>query len=286
MRYRKQHKAVVLGLGLLLLAAVWVRADWGHMDDKELFQEAKILIFDKKWEQAQEKLEELLDEYPRSPYYAQSLFYKGKCLLEQEGEERYAIRVFKQYMDRDDRNENLVEEAEIAIIDLAYRLLENGRKSYAGEIENRLDSRNRVVRYYAAVKMSYVEDKRIARMAVPMLQDILENEDSDELRDRARIALLRIDPQSMDKSERERPRRKGRMLHLVIKSLKGDEPGFELAIPWALADLALSAIPDDAKAEIRKEGYDLDRLVRELDEFTGKIFEIRSEDSIIKIWIQ
>ena len=286
MRYRKKYKTVILCLGLLLMAAVWARGDGGYLDDEELFQEAKILIFDKKWEQAQEKLEELLDEYPNSPYYAQALFYKGKCLLEQDGEERYAIRVFKQYMDRDDRNENLVEEAEIAIIDLSYRLLENGRKSYAGEIEKRLDSRNRVVKYYAAVKMSYIEDKRIARMAVPMLQDILENEDSDELRDRARIALLRIDPRSMDRPERERPRAKGRMLHLVIKSLEGEGPGFELAIPWALADLALSAIPDEAKADIRKEGYDLDRIVRELDEFTGKIFEIRSEDSIIKIWIQ
>lgn len=286
MRYRKQHKAVILGLGLFLLAAALTWAGWGRLDDEELFQDAKILIFDKKWAQAQEKLEELLDEYPHSPYYAQALFYKGKCLLEQEGEERYAIRVLKEYLDRDDRNEKLVEEAEITIIDLSYRLLENGRKSYAGEIEKGLDSLNRVVRYYAAIKLSYLEDKRIARRAISILQDILENENSDEMRDRARIALLRIDPQAMDKPEKERSRTKGRMLHLVIKSLKGEGGGFELAIPWALADLALSAIPNDAKEEIRKEGYNLDKIVRELNEYTGKIFEIRSEDSIIKIWIQ
>lgn len=286
MRYRKHQSIVVIGLAFFLLMAMGARAEWNGQDDEQLFREAKILIFDKEWEQAQLKLEELLDEYPRSRYFTQALFYKGKCLMEQEGEERYALRVFREYLDHDERNDKLIEEAEIAIIDLAFRLFENGKTSYVGEIENRLDSRNRIVRYYAAVKMSFLEDKKIGLKAVPILQDILENESSSELRDRARIALLRIDPQSMDKPEKEYPRSKGKMLNLVIKSLKGKGPSFELAIPWALADLALGAIPDDAKEEIRKEGYNLDNIVKELSLFTGKVFEIRSDDAIIKIWIQ
>lgn len=286
MRYKYNRKAIVIGLGLFLLSQAWLPAGLNRLDDEELFQEAKILIFDKEWKQAQEKLDELLDEYPRSPYYAQALFYKGKCLLEQEGEDRYALRVFQDYLDRKDRNQKLVEEAEIAIIDLSFRLVEKGRKPYSKEIERRLSNPNRVVKYYAAIKMSFLEDVRVARLAVPVLQDILENEESDELRDRARIALLRIDPQSMERAEKERPGAKGRILHLVIKSLKGKESGFEIAIPWALADLALGAIPDEAKADIRKEGYNLDKIIRELNQFSGKVFEIRSEDTLIKIWIE
>lgn len=286
MRYKFNRKAVVIGLGLFLLSEMWLLAGWNRLDDEELFQEAKILIFDKEWKQAQEKLDELLDEYPRSPYYAQALFYKGKCLLEQKEEDRFAIRVFQDYLERKDRNQKLVEEAEIAIIDLSFRLVERGRKPYAKEIEKRLSNPNRVVKYYAAIKMSFLEDVRIARQAVPVLQDILEKEESDDLRDRARIALLRIDPQSMDRAEKERPGSKGRILHLVIKSLKGKGSGFEIAIPWALADLALGAIPDEAKEDIRREGYNLDKIFRELNQFSGKVFEIRSEDSLIKIWIE
>ena len=127
-----------------------------------------------------------------------------------------------------------------------------------------------------------------AKKSVPegLPQDILEKEESDDLRDRARIALLRIDPQSMDRAEKERPGSKGRILHLVVKSLKGKGTGFEIAIPWALADLALGAIPDEAKEDIRREGYNLDKIFRELNQFSGKVFEIRSEDSLIKIWIE
>lgn len=288
MRYRKRPAVLAMGLALCLLAAGWMGAGRGGFDDERLFQEAKILIFDKRWEEAQEKLDELMDEYPDSPYYAQSLFYKGRCLLEQEDEERYAIRIFKEYMDHEDRNEKLVEEAEIAIIDLSYSLFERGKKSYSEEIEKRLDSPNLVVRYYAAVKMSFLEDNKVARRAIPVLQDILEDESSDELRDRARIALLRIDPRSIERTEREReqPRAKGRMLHFVVSSPKEGGVSFELSIPWALADLALGAIPSDAKEEMRKEGYNLEKIVRELNEFSGKMIEIKSEGTLIKIWIE
>ena len=59
---------------------------------------------------------------------------------------------------------------------------------------------------------------------------------------------------------------------------------FSLSIPWALADLALANIPEDAKAELRKEGYDLDRILKEVIE-GGRIIEIETKETIIKIWI-
>lgn len=206
--------------------------------------------------------------------------------MEQKGSERSAMRVFQQYLDHRDRNDKLVEEAEIAIIDLAFRLVEKGRSSAADEIESRLRSRNKVVRYYAAIQLSYLDSKRIARKAIPVLQDILESESSDELRDRAEIAMLRIDPDAFDRPEKERPRPQSRMLHLEIRKLGEKEAGFELAIPWALADLALNAIPEEAKRDIRKEGYNIDKIIKDLTRYAGKVFEIKSEDSIIRIWIK
>jgi TolA-binding protein len=38
--------------------------------DEQLLQEAKLLIFDKKWGQAEQKLSELLNRYPQSTFYA------------------------------------------------------------------------------------------------------------------------------------------------------------------------------------------------------------------------
>ena len=59
-------------------------------------------------------------------------------------------------------------------------------------------------------------------------------------------------------------------------------------IPWARADLAFSAISDDDKARIRKEGYDLDRMINQLLEMKGEVLEIYDEDEgvTIKIWIK
>ena len=51
-------------MGLILIASVLIQAfDW-EQRDAELFQEAKINIFDKEWENAQEKLEELVEDFP------------------------------------------------------------------------------------------------------------------------------------------------------------------------------------------------------------------------------
>ena len=69
-----------------------------------------------------------------------------------------------------------------------------------------------------------------------------------------------------------------------VISKRTREETFSLSIPWALADLALANIPEDAKADLRKEGYDLDRILKEIIE-GGRIIEIETKESIIKIWI-
>ncbi|MFQ6038519.1 MAG: hypothetical protein ACE5LV_07875, partial [Candidatus Aminicenantales bacterium] len=178
----------------------------------------------------------------------------------------------------------LLQEAETSIIELAARLYEKGQKSYLKEIATRLFRPDRVVRYYAAFKMSYVEDKKEARKAIPVLKEILEKEKDDELKDKAKIALLRIDPESFKQVEEETGRRRVRMLKIRVTPKWGKEPRFSLNIPWALADLALANIPEEAKQDLLKEGYDLDRIIRQLEE-AGEIIRIETKDSVIKIWI-
>jgi hypothetical protein len=258
----------------------------GAQSDEELFQEAKILIFDKKWKQAQEKLDDLLVRYPQSPLYSQALFYIGKCLSEQAGQERDAIEVYKRYQNHRDADKNLIQESEIEIVDLSYKLYEKGRKSYLKEIEEALESRDRAVKYYAAFKLSYLSDERTARKGLPVLEDILEEERDPELRERAKLALLRIDPDLLKNIEDEEYDTKPKLFCLRVYKKGEKEASFSLNIPLALADLALSSIPEEEKESLRKEGYDLDEILERLTKVKGNIIEIKHEDGTIKIWIE
>jgi len=278
-------RKVIINIGILLLASLLLQAYAQAQPDEKLFQEAKILIFDKEWKDAQEKLEELLEKYPDSAWYSQAVFYRAKCLEERKGKELEALKAYRDYIKRKNRSKSLTEDSELSIIGLAYELYKEGKRSYLSEIEKRLSSSNRVVRYFAAIKLSQVEEKKVASRAVPVLKEIIKKEKDDELRDRAKIALLRVDPGVLKDLEEERPVRGARLLK--IRVWKDGELTLKINIPWALADLALRSIEEEEKAALKKEGYDLDTITKTLIE-AGEIIYIenKEEGTIIKIWIE
>jgi hypothetical protein len=278
-------KKMTIYSGIFLMMSAFFPTFATMQSEEELFQEAKIMIFDKEWENAQEKLEELLEDFPDSPLCSQALFYLGRTLENQKGKEKEAISVFKRYIVRGDSSEFLTQEAETSIIKLSFILYEKGRKSYLKEIKTRMFRPNRIVRYYAAIRLSYLEDKREARDAVPVLKEILEEEEDQELKDKAKIALLRIDPDYFQDYEEKREERRLMLMKFKVINKNTRAETFSLSIPWALADLALANIPEDAKADLRKEGYDLDRILKEVIE-GGRILEIATKEAIIKIWIE
>ena len=259
-------KKMTIYLGIFLITSVFSPAYAHNQSEEEIFQEAKIMIFDKEWDNAQEKLEELLEDYPDSPLYSQALFYLGRTLENQKGKEKEAIGIFKKYISHSDSSEVLTQEAETSIIKLSFILYEKGRKTYLKEIKTRLYRPNRIVRYYAAIRLSYLKDKREASEAIPILKVILEEEEDQELKDKAKIALLRIDPDYFQDYQENRDERRLMLMRFRVISKKTRAETFSLSIPWALADLALANIPEDAKAELRKEGYDLDRILKEVIE--------------------
>ena len=62
---------------ILLTVAAGLAAAAQEPPDEKLFQEAKKLFFDEKWEDAQEMFEDLLDDYPKSALVSQATFYKA-----------------------------------------------------------------------------------------------------------------------------------------------------------------------------------------------------------------
>jgi hypothetical protein len=276
--------ALVLGLGP---AASLRGAVQGGTDDS-LFREAKLLVFDKSWQAALDKIDELIDRFPASPLAGQALFYKGECLSGLGGRERDALRAYKSYIRLEDARPSLVEESEGSIVDLAFDLYEGGDDGALREIETRLGHANKVVRYYAAYKLSFVTDKKEAAKAAPVLSKIVETEKDPELLDRARIALMRVSPESLKEVEDRTPVRAGspRMLRIRIREAGRKEPVFSLNIPFALADLALGALDEDDKAALRKKGYDINKILRDVSRSKDKLLQIVGDDgSVIEIWI-
>lgn len=251
---------------------------------EELFQEAKILIFDKKWEAAQEILDKILEDFRESSCYSQALYYKAKCLEKQRAKELEALQVYRSYTALKDANKNLIKETEMAVIDLSFRLYEKGKISFIKEIEDRLESKNLEIRYYAAVKLSYVNNKKRAEKALPVLKKILKEENDDELRDRAKLAILRIDPEGL--TDFAQDRYEPQISIFSIEVVKEGVISFSLNIPWSLADLAFGAIPAEEKALMKREGYDLDKIIQELTRFKGNVIEFRNKDTIVRLWVK
>ncbi len=269
----------------LFLFSVRIEAPSQRKADEALFEEAKILIFDENWERAYLKLKELLEKYPQSPLAAQALFYCGKCLEEKGGAEERALGFYKQYLTHKEQSKSLSEESEISVIDLATKLYEKGKREYLEEVEKRLESSNRIVKYYAAFKLSYVKDKKRASKGIPVLKEIIRNEKDEELRDRARIALLRIRPEELKDIEGEE-KRKGLILNIQLYKKSEKRVAFKLSIPWALADLALGSIPEREKNLIKEKGVDLKRIIEDLRRKKGTIISLEGEDAELKIWLE
>jgi len=255
-------------------------------EDEKLLQEAKLLIFDKNWTEAEKKLSRLISSHSQSGYYAQALFYLGKCQAEQKDREKEALESFEAFLRRPARPQSLLEEAEIAIIDLAFKLFNQGENKYLRLLEDRLSSPNRVIRYYAAMKMSYLRDKSLATRALPVLTKLIETEKDQELVDRARIAVLRISPQAL-KDIPDRSGREGlRLLKIRVYEKGKKVPSVSVNLPLALADLAIQAISEEEKARIREKGYDLNRIISDLARAKEKLVRIEEDGNIIEIWIE
>ena len=142
-----------------------------------------------------------------------------------------------------------------------------------------------MVSYYAAFKLSYVPDRAIAVRALPVLQTILSSEKDEELRDRAKIAVMRIDPARLKEMSPQNKVLSGKTLKIRIFDKNKSEAEVSLNIPLALADLALKSLSQEQKRSLQKQGHNLDEIMTQLTAKGMKI-DIRDKDSVIQIWVE
>jgi tetratricopeptide (TPR) repeat protein len=266
---------------LTLFFTLGEQTAWAE-SEKDIFDRARLALFDRQWDRALKALNELTEKFPESDYYSQVMFYKGKCWKEKKNHQK-ALEYFETFL-KTSTNETLKEEALSFIIDLSFKLYRQGNRRSIHRIVNLLKSDISTVRYYAAFKLSYVEKKSIASKAVPVLKRIISEEMDDALVDRARIALMRIDPQYLKNSPSTKSLDSSMLVVRVIDKRKGKET-FSFTIPFALAKLALDSIPSDAREDLEAEGYKLDKLLKTVAK-TRKFIRIEGEDSIFEIGIK
>jgi len=286
MKIRILILALVLGLAAAAFGAAPEDPTQTGAADKS-FQEIKLLIFDERWPEALDRLDAFLDRYPESAWASQAVYYRAKSLARIGGREAEAIEAFDRYLGFRDRSRSFVEDAENSIVDLALKLYERGERGAVRDAEKRLESPIRDVRYYAAVQLSYVKDKSVAERTVPILKEIIRHEPPGELRDRARIALLRVAPDELEGADETREDRIARMFHVDITDERTGRSVLSLSLPLALADLVVGALPEEDLRALRAKGYDVAAITRDLRRKKGVILSIRDPDSLksIKIWI-
>jgi tetratricopeptide (TPR) repeat protein len=251
--------------------------------DKNAFEKAKVLLFDKQWSAALIELDEVIANNADSRYFAAALFYRGKC-QEELGAKKQALESYEKFV-KTSASSNLAEEARISIIDLAAELYQGGEKNYLQKILDLLNNEDKVVSFYAAFKLSYLPDRKIAARALPVLQTILDKEKDEELRDRAKIAVMRIDPSRLKGMDRQNKESSGKMLKIRIFEKNNSEAVVALNIPLALADLALKSLSQEQKRSLQKQGHNPDEILTQLTAKGMKI-DIRDNDSVIQIWVE
>ena len=256
---------------------------YGEESDKDIFDRARLAYLDEKYDQALSQLDRLIETFPGSTYYPQVLFYKGKCYEKKKMPQR-ALENFKECLVVS-RDEFLKEQADVSIIDMNFLLYEKtGNKKPLEEIVRYLKSRNEVVQYYAAMILSKAKDKTIASEAVPILKKIIAQESDQDLVDRAKLALMRIDPGIFKQPSRSQ-NLKNRVLVIKAVNKKTKIETFSLTIPFALFGLAMDSLPDDAKEAMKEKGCDMDEILNTIVK-KGEILKIESENTIFKIWLE
>lgn len=279
---------LLLVLPLLLLAPLPARAQV----DSEKLRNAKELFFDRKYAEARQAWQAILAS--ASGATANAAAYQVARCSESLGEQERALSEYTAFLNRKPADRTLVEEAKTSRVGLAARLYKAGRKQHLGLLQQALADPSKTVQYYAAFQLAGLGGE-VAQAAVPVLKHILADEKDTDLVDRARLYLLRLDPQALSEP-RPKPAlppgrsgaREARWFKLRIYKERSAEPTVSINVPMALADLVFDSLPDVARDELRKDGVDAEKFWARLKKLgPTEIVEIKGEKGeLIKIWLE
>jgi tetratricopeptide (TPR) repeat protein len=275
--------------GALLLAtagAVLAQAD------PERLRAAKALFFDRKYAEARTAWQQVLASARGAE--AETAAYWVARSSEQLGERERAFKEYEAFLARKPANRALAEEARTNRVGLAARLYKDRPKEYLPVLHDALDDPSRTVRYYAALQSCGL-GAQAGKPALPVLKAMVQTETDEDLVQRAKLCLLRLDPAALSAlgpagSGPRAGTEGGKVRMLKVRIFEQGRRKVSVEVPLALAEIVFKSLPDEAKRELRKKGYgDPERFWEELVKLgPTQIIDVAGEDvgERIQIWIE
>jgi hypothetical protein len=293
-----------LAVALLALALWFAGGPAGAQTDPEKLRNAKALFFDRKYADARQAWQSI--QASASGADADAAFYWVARCSESLGENARALAEYGTYLERG-KDPTLAEEAKTSRVGLAARLYRAGHKQHLPVLQKALSDSSKTVQYYAAFQLADLGSD-VAQPAIPILKRIVSQEQDSDLVDRATLKLLRLEPQALSGPTsagptasgptssgptragptRRGPAREASWLRIRIYEKSKAEPVVSVNLPVGLADLVFDSLPDDAREELRKEGFDAGNFWSRLKKLgPAEIVEIKGQDGEhIKIWLE
>jgi hypothetical protein len=282
-----RRRLLALTLGLAWLAPAPARAQ----SDAEALRQAKALFFDRQYAESRAAWQAIQDA--GAPKEASALYWIGRCSESLDESER-ALAEYGRYLDSRPADRALAEEAKTSRVALAVKLAKAGNRAQLAIARDALKDASRTVRYFAALQLAAL-GPAAGKPALPVLQEILAQEKDEDLVERAKLAILKVDRHAFGEIEaspaapkRRAPARAASWVRIRIYEKGESKPNVAINLPVALADLVFKALPDEAIADLRKEGYDA-RSFWEALKKTGpaEILTIEGKDGErIQVWLE
>jgi len=264
----------------------------------EQLRSAKALFFDGKYAEARTAWE-AVRKAARGAESVTALYWIARC-SEKLGEPDRALAEYATFLAARPADTALVDEARTSRVAIAARLYKGGQKQHAPILTAALADRSRTVRYYAALQVATLGPD-MARPAVPVLREIVKTEKDNDLVERAKLALLRVDPKALSDLPDNRPpitvsgsarpagsARKASWIKVRITEKGASSAKVSVTMPFALAELVFKSLPDEALDELRAEGYDAQNFWQKLREMgPTDVIDIEGDaGERVRIWTE
>jgi hypothetical protein len=275
----------------LLLPILLLPATTRGEDTAETLRNAKTLFFDRQYAKAREAWRVIVAS-GESPEARAALYWTARC-SEKLGDNERALAEYDTYLQARPSDPTLREAAQTSRVALATKLYKDGRTGHLDVVRRALDDSSRTVRYFAALQMASL-GPGVGRPAIPVLKEILKRERDEDLVERAKLALFHLDPSTLAEAV-PRPRaslappgRAASWIKVRIWEKGAKKPTVSINVPVALAEMVFKSLPDDARSELRSQGWDAESFWERVKK-TGptEILTIEGGDGErIQVWIE
>jgi hypothetical protein len=263
--------------------------------DSERLRTAKTLMFDRKYAEARQAWQAILTSSTGTDAEA-AAYYVARC-SENLGENERALKEYGEYLARRPADRALAEEARTSRVGLAAKLYKVGQRPQLSVLKEALQDPSKTVRYYAAFQTAGL-GASVGLAALPVLKQIVAQEKDDDLVDRARLYILKLDPGALA-GDKPTPAagtgppppanpKAATWIRVRVYEKGRKNANVSINLPVGLAEMVFKSLPDDAIRELKHKGIDAENFWDRLKKLPPtEIMTIEGDEGEkIQIWLE